>query len=296
MPGRNAAPSPIILCADDYGLTAGVSRAILELAQARRISATSAIVNLPRWAQDGPAVAAVRDRISIGLHINLTLGGPLGPMPRLAPDGRLPSIGVLVRAALTGRLDPGEVEAEVLRQIDSFVAATGFAPDHVDGHQHVHALPRVRDAVLTAFGQRLQATRPLMRDPADTLARVLRRGGSTSKALGIALLSAGFGARARQHEMPVNRGFSGFSNFDQTIDYGRELDRAFSHVGPFHIVMCHPGDPDAELEGLDPVVARRGQEWAVLASSQNSVNRIWHARRAGDGPPIDWNREACHEF
>ena len=36
----------IILCADDYAMTEGVSRAIGELAAAQRLSATSVLVNL----------------------------------------------------------------------------------------------------------------------------------------------------------------------------------------------------------------------------------------------------------
>ena len=131
-------------------MSSGVSRGILELAQARRISATSAIVTLDRWAQDGPLLRSVRDRIAIGLHLNLTVGRPLGPMPRLAPDGVLPSIGTLVKAAVSGRLDKAEIEAEVLRQIDRFIAVAGFAPDHVAGHQHVQVLPALRGAAVGA--------------------------------------------------------------------------------------------------------------------------------------------------
>ena len=40
----------IILCADDFGLTDGVSRAIIELCHARRLSATSALVTFDDWA------------------------------------------------------------------------------------------------------------------------------------------------------------------------------------------------------------------------------------------------------
>ena len=62
-------PGNLILCADDYGLAAGVTQGILELADAGRISATSAIVTFPRWAEDAPRLGPVREKISIGLRL-----------------------------------------------------------------------------------------------------------------------------------------------------------------------------------------------------------------------------------
>ena len=277
-------------------MSPGVSRGILELAQARRISATSAIVTLDRWAQDGPVLRSVRDRIAIGLHLNLTVDRPLGPMPGLAPDGVLPSIGTLVKAAVSGRLDPAEIEAEVLRQIDRFIAVTGFAPDHVDGHQHVQVLPTVRGAVVGAIDRRLRDSRPLVRDPADDPRRIFRRKGEVVKALGIAALSFGFGALLRRRGIPTNRGFSGFSAFDEGSDYALELRTAATTVGPAHILMCHPGYPDAELAGLDPVVDRRAQELATLLGEPGLPDLIWHADRSSDGPPIHWNQASVNGF
>ncbi|KAB2849833.1 MAG: ChbG/HpnK family deacetylase, partial [Hyphomicrobiaceae bacterium] len=59
MSGPSQAAHEVLLCADDYAISAGVSRGIAELAEARRISAASAIVTLPRWVDDGPALAAL---------------------------------------------------------------------------------------------------------------------------------------------------------------------------------------------------------------------------------------------
>ena len=46
--------SMIILCADDYAMTEGISRAIGELAAAKRLSATSVMVNTPHWPAAAP--------------------------------------------------------------------------------------------------------------------------------------------------------------------------------------------------------------------------------------------------
>ena len=287
---RRLRSGPVILCADDYGMAAGVSRGILELATASRICALSAMVTFERWPQDAGKLAEVRDRVAIGLHLNLTVGRPLGPMPRLAPHGTLPPIGALTRLSLQRQIDPGEIRAEVGRQIARFEREAGFPPDHVDGHQHVHVLPGVRRGVLDALTERFTASKPLLRDPSDRGFSISARGGEMAKAFGLVVLAAGFGFQARRRGFPVNRGFSGFSAFDKTRNYDIEIASAFRMTGPRHIVMCHPGYPDAELAALDPVVERRGQELQSIRENPELPRRLWQPDRSADGPPIDWVR------
>lgn len=279
----------VLLCADDYGISAGVSRGILELARGARISAFSALVTLPRWKMDGEMVAIVRPGISIGLHVNLTLGRPLTRLPRIAPEGQFPSVGALAAAAAMRRIERGEIEAEVVAQLQAFRDVTGAWPDHVDGHQHVHALPVVRDAFLQAL-RVCGNHRPLVRDPADRIRRIVRRGQSVRKALGIATLAAGFGAAARRQGFPTNQGFSGFSAFDARRPYGEELSEALKVPGPRQLVMCHPGYPDRELAALDPVVERREQERAALAGGAIPIDRLWPIIRQGGDGAVDWSQ------
>lgn len=278
----------VILCADDFAMTDGVSRGIEELALARRLSATSAIVTLPGWERHAARLRELRAFLAIGLHVNLTLGPPLGPMPRLAPDGELPSHPDLVRRAMTGRLRRDEIAVEIERQLDHFVEGTGFAPDFIDGHQHVHALPIVRTALLSVLRSRATVPPPLIRDPADKLSAVFRRRAASHKALAIALLSLGFGRRIRAAGFPTNHGFSGVSSFDLDSPYREELTAFFTARGRRHLVMCHPGYADASLSGLDHVVERRHQELHALFAAPGLEAAIWHVRRRADGPLVDW--------
>lgn len=259
-------PPGLTLCADDYALTEGVSRGIEELAAAGRLSATSALVTTRHWAQHGRRVTGLRRAIAVGLHFNLTLGAPLGSMPGLAPQGRLPDIGAVVRQGLFGRIAVDEVRGEMLRQIERFREVAGSDPEFIDGHQHVHALAGVRAGVVAALDEAFPAdrTRPWVRDPADTLSRILSRGAATAKALQIAGLARGFGAAVRAAGFATNDGFSGVSPFDRGTPYAQELSRFLTHPGARHLVMCHPGHVDAELSTLDPVVERREDELAVL--------------------------------
>lgn len=282
--------APVILCADDYAMTAGVSRGILELAHSRRLSATSALVTLDRWPEDAKTIAHARDCIAVGLHIDLTLGKPLGPMPNLAPDGRFPSLKQILVRALSGRIDQEEIAAEVTRQIDRFEEATGFPPDHIDGHQHVHALPGVRNGVLTALTQRFPSGGPLVRDPADSLWAIRSRGLAVGKSIVINVLSSGFAGAAGARGFAVNDSFAGTSAFKEGQPYGDELNAAFSARGRRHLVMCHPGHVDPELSRLDPIVVRRAEEYAALSQAPDLPEKLWHPQRTANGPPVDWRR------
>lgn len=280
---------PIIVCADDYGISAGVTRGILELAAIDRLSALSAMVTLPRWPEDAPLLGAVRDRLSVGLHLNFTLGQPLTRMPKLAPTGQLPSIGQLTKATLLGQICPIEIEAETKAQIEAFRSQTGDLPDHIDGHQHAHALPFVRNGVLGAISSSYRHFRPLVRDPSDTLPRILSRRSHVIKALSVRALATGFGALLRRAGLPFNEGFSGFSPFDRSVPFEDELLAAMRHPGPFHMAMCHPGYADDELATLDPVTDRREDELRALKSSDRLASHLRRISRRPDGT-IDWQR------
>lgn len=273
----------LTLCADDYALTDGVSRGIEELVAAGRLSATSALVTTRHWPQHGRRVGELRRAIAVGLHFNLTLGAPLGRMPGLAPKGRLPAIGTLVQQVLLGRISNDEVREEMLRQIARFREVAGCDPDFVDGHQHAHALPGVRTGVIAALQAAFPAggLRPWVRDPADTLSRILGRGAATAKALQIAALSRGFGAAVRAAGFATNDSFSGVSPFDRGTPFAQELARFFSHPGSRHLVMCHPGHADEELATLDPVVGRREDELAALMAYPRLDAMIVHASVRG---------------
>ncbi len=278
-----------LLTADDYALTEGVSAGIEELARRGLLSATGAMVTTRHWPAHAGRLAALRGHVAVGLHFNLTLGAPIGPMPRLAPGGGLPTIGAVTAAALTRRIDPAEIEAEASRQLDAFERLHGHPPDYLDGHQHVHALPRVRDGVLAAIA-RCRWPRPLLiRDPGTRLSALA---GAGTKAAVLAGLSAGFASRARASGLVVNDSFGGVTDFEPEAA-GADLARSLQGAARsgIHIAMCHPGFPDDELASLDPVTVRRRSEYDALLAMPGLSGRIWHPGRPADGGMIDWPQE-----
>ncbi len=269
---------PRILTADDYAMTAGVSRAIEALALRRKISATSAMTTGPGWRADAVRIRELRGHVAIGLHLNLTLGAPLGPAPTLAPAGTFLELQPLIQRALLRQLGIDEVRAEIRRQLDAFETALGYPPDHVDGHQHVHVLPIIRGALLDELLARYRAHLPLVRDPSERLGQIAKHSPAKAKAVIVRGLAGGFRSAAERRGLIVNTSFSGFSAFDTERPFRAEMVLALDRrrdTSPLKIVMCHPGFPDAELARIDPVVARRQQEHDTLLELSPPDAVIW---------------------
>jgi predicted glycoside hydrolase/deacetylase ChbG (UPF0249 family) len=261
----------VVLCADDFGLSDGVSRGIVELAQMGRLSATGAMTNMPGWKRNAAELLPLNERIGVGLHLNLTTGVPLGNMPQMAPSGTFPALGDILGKALRGALPREEVTQEIGRQLDAFEESFGAAPAFIDGHQHVHVLPVVRQALMHVLKERGYGGRIWLRDPSDRIISILRRPVGRGKALIVNALARGFTAKARALGIQTNDGFSGFAPFDLSIPPERIFMTAFSALGSAPVVMCHPGYVDDELRGLDPAVESRVRELEYLKSDAFGV-------------------------
>lgn len=256
----------LVLCADDFGLSESVDRAILDLVARGRLSAVSCMVG-------GPSLTATArdlgrsDGVHVGLHLTLTTLPPLGPLPELARDGRAPALGGLIARSLCGMLDYAEIKAEVGRQIARFGEIFGRAPDFVDGHQHVHVLPTVRRALLSHVAEgRLPAGRFWIRSCEEPWPEIRRRGVEVRKAAFIAALSKGLAAEAQRAGAAANDSFRGVTNFRADPPF-RSAFRAFlTGPGARPLVMCHPGLSGFAPDPTDPIAEARMREYAYLSS------------------------------
>jgi len=133
----------LIVNADDFGLTPGVSAGILAAARGGIVTSTTAIVT---GTPDRKAIAAARDSsLGIGLHVNFTMGAPLSRGRSLVGgDGRF--LRDAQRAA--AQATPGDTLAEVEAQVERFGKLFGRAPTHLDSHHHVAFYPPMREALL----------------------------------------------------------------------------------------------------------------------------------------------------
>jgi hopanoid biosynthesis associated protein HpnK len=144
----------LIVNADDFGVTAGVNRAVMELHAAgvltsatlmARAAATSEAVNMAR----------ATPSLGVGCHVVLVDGDPVLPckeIPSLVDPrtGRFhATLGAFLQRLLTGRIRSAEMQAEAAAQI-ALLQSAGVALTHIDTHKHVHMFPAVLKPVLRA--------------------------------------------------------------------------------------------------------------------------------------------------
>jgi predicted glycoside hydrolase/deacetylase ChbG (UPF0249 family) len=229
----------LTVCADDFALSGGVSHTIHELALAGKINAISCMAISPRWLEDARLLTQLPPRVKIGLHIVLSDGIPLTPMPLLAPNGHLPSANALAHRARMGGVPKGEIAAEIEAQFQRFKDVVGRPADFVDGHQHIHILRGVRDIVLAQAAR--QAPRAWIRTCEDRFARIIHRP-FCLKGLVNALQSRGLRAAARTLGLRTNDGFAGLYDFQAPFE--PLFDGFLAKPGSSHLVICHPGNGD----------------------------------------------------
>jgi len=256
----------IWLCADDYGISPGVNAAIRELIIGGRINATSAMVAAPHF-NSGEAAAldrvnAVERRAALGLHVTLT--SPFQPLSAdFSPlrDGRFLPLNDLLRGATARRLRSEFLIAEIGGQLRAFADIFGRLPDFLDGHQHVHLFPQIRDAFLRVVAQ--EAPYAWVRQCGRAKSgRRLR----DHKGLTLDILSVGFRRKAKRLGIATNPAFAGTYSFNSRANFATIFPRFLSGLPDGGLIMCHPGFVDGELKGLDSLTALREQEFAYFSS------------------------------
>lgn len=258
-------PRRIWLCADDYGIAPGVDVAIRDLVIRGRLNATSVMVAAPNFTRAEAAALATLNagtqRVAIGLHLTLT--APFRPLtPGYAPlvDGGFLPLATTLRLAMQQRLDMAALAAEFRAQFEAFAAAFGRPPDFVDGHQHVHLFPQVRQATLEATSG--MAPQAWMRQCCSALP--LHRRLTDPKGLLIDWLSREFRARAAKLGIATNAAFAGTYTYRANADFAALFPGFLEGLPAGSLVMCHPGHVDAELIRLDPLTSLREQEYAYF--------------------------------
>jgi len=146
----------LIINADDFGLTAGVNRAILELYLAGVLTSTTLMARA-QATDEAIQRALATPSLGVGCHVVLVDGDPVLP-PREIPSlvdthtGRFPQkLGQFLRRLFTGRIRAAEIEAEAAAQI-GLLQGRGLNLTHIDTHKHTHMFPAVLKPVLRAAG------------------------------------------------------------------------------------------------------------------------------------------------
>lgn len=243
---------PLIVNADDYAMDDAVDAAILRLAELGAVTATSAMVLSPTWPE---AARKLRDApLSRGLHLDFT-------SPFVSVNA---SLGALMWRAFARQLDAGGVRAAIERQLTLYETAMGAMPEFVDGHQHVHQFPIIREALLQGlqarYGEQVRAI--AIRDCAPKRWRGL-------KAAIVGATGANeFAKRARAHGHAMNSDFAGVYDFAVRANLPALWRGWLADLhGTEPLIMCHVSQaPEREVVD-DPIRAARINEYGWLQSA-----------------------------
>jgi chitin disaccharide deacetylase len=248
----------LIVNADDFGFTAGVNRGIVE-AHTRGIVASSTLMANGRAFDDAVRLAKSVPRLSLGCHVVLIDGEPVLDAKRLPSITSTNSSGVRFRdglqsfavRALTGRLDPDEIEAEAGAQIHRLQSA-GVSVSHLDTHKHTHLFPAVLRPLLRAARARgVRAIRnPFGPRKPLTSRALLARPGLWTRYVEVRIL------RALASEFRDSAGREGLVTPDGTLGIvvtgalDEKLFRAIAEIIPEGTweFVCHPGYNDDDLK------------------------------------------------
>ena len=259
------------LCVDDFGLKPSINQAVAQLVDMGLVTAVGCMSTAPAWREGATELRHARsDRTDVGLHLNLTEGWATNGDDVVMPLPRL-----ILRSLVRG-LPRAALERTVKHQLDAFEDGFGAAPDFVDGHQHVHQLPQVRDVLLAELRRRYPKRLPWLRSTAAPRSGTLaaRAKQQVIESLGCARLQRM--SKAAGHAM--NRALLGVYGFDaDEARYLALLERWLAQAQDGDLLMMHPampqepvdnprlGVPSGPLHG-DVIAAAREVEYRVLTA------------------------------
>jgi hopanoid biosynthesis associated protein HpnK len=147
----------LIVNADDFGLTAGVNRAIVETHSGGVVSSATLMANGAAF-EDAVTAARSAPNLSVGCHVVLVDGTPVSPPDAVdtllairsaEPDKFYSSLSAFAARAMLGGFDRDQLVAEVTAQIRK-IQSTGLQVTHLDTHKHAHIFPEILAALLRA--------------------------------------------------------------------------------------------------------------------------------------------------
>ncbi|CAN5533712.1 hypothetical protein BH10PSE18_BH10PSE18_17260 [soil metagenome] len=240
----------LCICADDYGMSAGINAAVLNLAERGRISATGCMVLRSAWKVGAQRLSTLSPLLlDTGLHLDLS------HLP--GHDGADSSLGRLIAACYLRVADRAWLRDQVRIQLSMFEDAMGRAPSFVDGHRHVHQLPVVRDILVHELSDRYAGQPPWLRSTAPD--RAAHR--PQKQDLIFALGGRALRRLAHQHGMQTNGRLLGVYGFDDAVPYRVLLGGWTDACADRDVLMCHPS-----LSRLpsDPIAEARCREYRAL--------------------------------
>lgn len=258
----------LIVNADDFGLSSGVNRAVIDGHTRGLITSATIMVNMPAFVQ-AARLAKAHPSLGVGLHFNITQRRPVADpaLVRSLTDQAGEFLGTstaLAGRALLGRLNAEEVAIELRAQIEKALDA-GLTLTHLDSHKHAHVLPQVFRAITETIKDYGIGAVRLPREKIDLRSRGLLSQSLTAFVL--SRLSRLHEGRMRAHGIKTAGAFfgirqTGFWTAAWLKDLIGRLPEGTSEL------MCHPGYRDQTLPVKTRLVGSRLTEIELLTSPE----------------------------
>ena len=262
----------LIVNADDFGLTSGVNRGIIE-AYERGIVTSATLMACGAKFQEAVDLASRMPQLSVGCHVLLVDASPVLEFQQVstlatsnfgAPKFR-DNLVSFAGLAVTRRLDEDQIEAEITAQIRKLQTA-GIKVSHLDSHKHTHMFPVV-------FRPMLRAARECgvsaVRNPFEPLVFAGTKNWKRRFQLGILRsFRTSFRNALKEFGLITPDGCVGIvATGGLTLETFRQLIENLAE-GTWEFVT-HPGYNDAELEGIKTRLRHsRENELAILTSAE----------------------------
>ncbi|WP_445116248.1 ChbG/HpnK family deacetylase [Acinetobacter sp. WZC-1] len=242
----------VCYCADDFAMNAEISSAIIQLIEQGVLHATSCMTQSELWETSAVKLKPFLDQVDIGLHLNLT--------HRFACGNTTFSLTQLMLRAWSATLNPALIIQSIEEQWQLFVSIMGKQPDFIDGHQHIHQFPVIREILLRFLKEKN------FRGWIRNLQHPIHLPAYRLKTHLLSALGSNALARAcRHHEIMQNQYFAGIYDFHNT-NYARLNQHWLSHAREHLLIMCHPAMTTPRQH--DAIQHARVHEYQYLRSEQ----------------------------
>jgi chitin disaccharide deacetylase len=258
----------LIVNADDFGRTRGVSAGIIRAQREGIVTSTTALMNMPGVVNDLHLARNEAPRLGLGVHLNFTVGRPLLPTEWCASlvDEHGHFLTQEAIAARPDRINPDELRSELKSQITTFKNAMEHLPDHVDAHHFVHLYPPLFQVYLeVAEAFKLPLRIPFPRTESD-LAHL-------PPILGDVPIDTARSMLRADQQLLDQRTVKAPDHFIATF-YDKKISVLFlmeiltSLPQGTSELMTHPGMVDDQLRAESKYYAQREDELAVLSNPQ----------------------------
>jgi predicted glycoside hydrolase/deacetylase ChbG (UPF0249 family) len=265
----------LVVSADDFGLTDGVCRAVLQGYLDGVVTSTS-LLAVGRSFDLAVRISNDQPGLDVGAHLAIVGEDPPLLTAREIPSlvdrrGALPmSYRTVVLRGIAGRLDPADVRAEFGAQLER-IRSAGVPVSHLDTHQHTHLWPSVAGALVD-----------LAKDSGIPAVRTPRSGRTLPVGFGVNLLSGRLRERLRKSGLATTDGYAGLDeagSLDQ-LRFTSAL-RALGDVDGTVEINSHPGLPGDPDLGRFAWGYRWADELAMLTAPATRSLVAGHGYRLG---------------